>query len=561
MPNTTPSFTPNTLISSKQVSAAIGLKADAVSGVLTTPELASATIIDANSTAIAVLGETLSATAFYNALGTTDWAKAIQAAHDYAAARGLAGVVIDLPAIETMAWDSTVTITTPIRLRGHGIGASRFVISTVLSGNGYLIVNAGSTSSEVQVHFEGFTALFTQPDTATQSQLTQYPPFFYIDATPRVRFDRIRIAAGWRGIAFNGNSGGAEVNWLQTSCLYKNVEIDGCLDTMSLFRWHCYPFDLSANQQKVFYSSGCIGLYSGRCDDLKVTACLWYCGSNSAVTLIAGQTGSTFGVFTACDFDNFGALNMAAGDVNLVGCSITLGDSTSSAILLSGGDLNVTGTIVLCQTAPANNAIIAVTGGNLTTAGLTIKKAVDTQALLMSAGTILASLTVVEPDITTAYTSSLLYLTGGDGIIETNATPHQVTAGRPGVSLVGNLSFVLRGEINNRIINCSAEPAATDINISGLTNPIVADRVISPLRTRVLASQPVGSNGGIQVPHGVTQGQLKIISAQAFCQTANGSGAPMTLVSIDSTYLNFSGGGAGQTAKVVFEYTDFPTNW
>lgn len=311
--------------------------------------------------ALTTFGEEWSVSAFRLSSDGNDWALAIQRAHDRAASLSLPGITLRLPANNAMVWASAVTITTPIRLVGHGIGASRFLISNLISNNGYLIVNAGATSNEVRCRFEGFTAQFTQIDTANQSALTQYPPFLYVQATPRLIIENIRIACGWRGIAFIGNCGGAEISWLQTSCLYRNLEIDGCLDTMMLLRWHCYPFDLNANQQKIFYSSACVGLYSGRCDDLKAIACLWFCGQSSSVTLFAGATGSTFGTFVACDFDNFGALNMSAGEVNITGGSITLGDSASSAILFSGGDLSVTGVTILASTAPANGQVISQT--------------------------------------------------------------------------------------------------------------------------------------------------------------------------------------------------------
>jgi hypothetical protein len=150
------------------------------------------------------------------------------------------------------------------------------------------------------------------------------------------------------GIDMLGNSGGATINGLDMSAFNFGVIIDGSLDTVRIQNLQFWPFALSGNQSSIFFDASNVGVRCGRCDDLKITSCLFINGG-SQVTFIEGTfgplTGPAFGAIIDTDFDNQACLrmNQTGGIIAVTNCYFTIGDANDQPIILLNGSMKVIG--------------------------------------------------------------------------------------------------------------------------------------------------------------------------------------------------------------------------
>ena len=203
---------------------------------------------------------------------------------------------------------------------------------------------------------------FVQPVTSTRSSLVQYPPAIYAQNCPRFSMYQCRITNGMTGIDMRQNSGGATIDGLEMSCYNYGVRIDGSLDSVRIIRLQYWPFDIvgTANES-IFFDSSNRGVESGRCDDLKIEDCLFINGGIQ-LSLISTASGTTFGVCSNTDFDSFGSVNMAGGQMSFVNCYWTIGNANYQPIVITGGILRVDSSDFQAAVA-LNNYMISISGG------------------------------------------------------------------------------------------------------------------------------------------------------------------------------------------------------
>jgi hypothetical protein len=189
---------------------------------------------------------------------------------------------------------------------------------------------------------------FEQPDTAVRASLINYPPAIYAQSTPRFQLLNMKISRAITGIDMRGNSGGATVQGMEMSAFGLGINIDGSLDTVRIDSLQYWPFDLSGNQSSIFFDPNNLGINCGRCDDLKISRCLFINGGTQ-VNFFTGTFGPlygpAFGAITDTDFDNQAALrmNQTGGIIAVSNCYFTIGDANDQPIVLQEGSLKVIG--------------------------------------------------------------------------------------------------------------------------------------------------------------------------------------------------------------------------
>jgi hypothetical protein len=189
---------------------------------------------------------------------------------------------------------------------------------------------------------------FEQPDTAVRASLLNYPPAIYAQSTPRFQLLNMRITRAMTGIDMQGNSGGATIDGLEMSAFNLGIIIDGSLDTVRIDSLQYWPFGLSGNQSSIFFDASNVGVNCGRCDDLKISRCLFINGGvqvNFFNGTFGPLTGPAFGAITDTDFDNQAALrmNQTGGIIAVTNCYFTIGDANDQPIILIEGNLKVVG--------------------------------------------------------------------------------------------------------------------------------------------------------------------------------------------------------------------------
>jgi Pectate lyase superfamily protein len=236
--------------------------------------------------------------------------------------------------------NSAVTMTTPGQiLMGDGRVRTVLLISTTFSGTGVIMFQSGEEGPQVR----DLGIEFTQPDTSTRSALATYPPAILATNQPRFSLERVRIARATTCVSMGGNSGGASIFECEFSAFSQHVFIDGSVDTIRITNTHFWPFDLTANQQTIYYDIGTVGIESGRCDDLILTGCLWLCGLQ--LSFITSAAGTTFATITGCDFDsNYGIL-LTGGILSIAGCFFSTGlvAGTYQCIGVNVGKVQISG--------------------------------------------------------------------------------------------------------------------------------------------------------------------------------------------------------------------------
>ena len=205
---------------------------------------------------------------------------------------------------------------------------------------------------------------FVQPVTSNRASLVAYPPAIYAQNVPRFQILNCRITNGMTGIDMRQNSGGAIIDGLEMSCYNYGVRIDGSLDTVRITNMQYWPFDIvgTANEN-IFFDTTNRGVVSGRCDDLKITSCLFINGGIQ-LELQTTASGTTFGAVTDTDFDNTASISMSGGTMNMVACFCTIGNAAYSPITLTGGFLR-TQSCEFSAAVGVTNAMILQSGSSV----------------------------------------------------------------------------------------------------------------------------------------------------------------------------------------------------
>ena len=454
------------------------------------------------------------------------------------------------------------------RIMGHGRTVSVIMVDAAfnVSAAGMVVALCGEPGPE----FCDFSVQGAQPDTADYTALVKYPPAFLIKDTPRCRFTNIRILACYDGIDFAGNSGGVYVDGLETSCLSKNVHIDGSIDSMRFLNWHCFPTGLSTAQQIIFNSANCYGLHSGRCDDLHLTDCLWLCGRDTAVYFFNSGTGplqgTTFGTIIGCDFDTNAGLQMLDGNVSVIGGEMTMGDGFSHALTLSGGYLRVIGSMIYAAYVTPTLSMMQVSGGVLILSGNTITTHPDIEVLHVTNGQINVTGNQFVPELQTGpLINPSISLLGGTGSIIGN-TWHTFldNSRRVAVSLTGDLDYAITANnFNGYDFAATVQPqmGAFDGNLN-CAHDLSGRVLVGKTRTLVLETFTTDAAGNLAAPHGLDLASQKIIRAQAFCRTTDGTtAAPLTITGINSLTVNFSGGPANAACRATVDFINQSQGW
>jgi hypothetical protein len=203
---------------------------------------------------------------------------------------------------------------------------------------------------------------FVQPVTSNRASLINYPPAIYAQNVPRFQVLNCRITQGMTGIDMRQNSGGATIDNLEMSCYNYGIRIDGSLDSVRIIRLQYWPFEIAgtANESIFFDTSNC-GIESGRCDDLKIEDCLFINGGVQ-LSLISTASGTTFGACSNTDFDSYGRVTIAGGQMSMVNCIWTIGNASYQAIVATGGMIRVTNSDFQAAVA-LTNYMVTVSGG------------------------------------------------------------------------------------------------------------------------------------------------------------------------------------------------------
>lgn len=455
------------------------------------------------------------------------------------------------------------------RVLGHGRTVSIILVDGGfnLSARGVFVAACGEPGPE----FVDFCVEFGQPDTANFAALIAYPPAFLIDNTARSRFRDIRITRGYDGIQFLGNCGGATVLGLETSCLRRNVAIDGSVDSMRLVHWHCFPTGLGANNQVIFNSGNCYGLYSGRCDDLHLTDCLFLCGNDTAVYFynsgVGPLQGATFGTLLGCDFDTNGGLQVADGNISVLGGELTLGDGRSHGILMSGGNLRVIGSWLTQAVASPDAIMVRQLGGIFSMSACELTNAPDSECIQVFNG----QASIIGNQFIDALPAgdrarAKIELVNGTGSVTDNVFHSFAGGTRPGISMVGDLAYAICDNVmNGYSLAVTTTPIiGTFLNNIDAANDLGGYAVVGAIRTLVVENYAVDVNGNLVIPHGLGDAYRKVLQAQAFFRGGAGgvSAIPMPLVAVDGADAVFNGGVSGAPARAVIQYINQPqTGW
>lgn len=251
-------------------------------------------------------------------------------------------------------------------IRGDGRGKTVLRVPPTfnMAALGALVCTGGEPGPD----FRDLTIEFQQPDTSVRDDLIAYPPAIYAQATPRFRARRLRISGAMVGIDATGNSGGCKIDDLEMGAYDTGIRIDGALDSVRLSHIHDWVFGCTPSQIGVRFDGVYKALELGRCDDVHIDDCMFIA---ALVRLWGGSAPGGYGPFgqlTGCDFDHGGGLVVEAGDMAGAALRFTVGMSARSAIVQSGGEIEL-GACKFHADVNADHPLIVLSGGNLGLSG------------------------------------------------------------------------------------------------------------------------------------------------------------------------------------------------
>ena len=459
------------------------------------------------------------------------------------------------------------------RIEGHGRAISIIMVDAAFqaSAQGVFVINTGETAPE----FHGFGVSFVQVDTSSLAALTPFPPAFQVINSARGRFIDIRILAGMIGINFVGNCGGSTVVRLESSCLRQNIAIDGSFDSMRIEGWHVFPTGLTASQQAIFYSVDCIGLNTGRCDDLKLLDSLFLCGRaiNSYPTTLP-VTGGTTGTVSGCAFDTYGNVTVSGGWLQFVGNYFTLVNGVAAITQTGSCELDISGNrfeiaggtpsagyVVQAGSNGADPCILSMSG-NLFDTG-----SADVSAVQIVGTAISVDITgnIFRRSLAGVFGAPALSVgPGGNGVISGNqfSSPGQGGSG-PAMAFAGDASYLVEGNYcGNRAILTPFQTSVLDLcdNFALGGADLVNNNLAGVSRTislHVIAN----ATGNSIITHGISDLHKRLLHLTVLARAADGSAVPLVAQQVTPIQIVIAGAPANARLRVSFAYSDYIDAW
>ena len=205
-------------------------------------------------------------------------------------------------------------------MSGDGRDASVLRIDSSFNLADVAVIDCSNIQPGVVLRDFGIT--FTQPDTSSRGSLTAYPVVIKATDAPRTTIQDLKIQGAIDGIDLTGNSGGAFIELLEMSAFGTGIEIDGSLDTIRINKFHFWPFNLTSNQQQIFYSSGTQGMQIGRVDGLFINEYLnisWL-----GMTLTSTVSGDPWVYIENSGFDTYNGIVHNGGSLQVTNSYITV---------------------------------------------------------------------------------------------------------------------------------------------------------------------------------------------------------------------------------------------
>ncbi len=493
-----------------------------------------------------------------------------------AAASGL-----DILVLGKAVLNRSVRFTTPGQvIYGRDRSKDGFVVPALTAALAGAVGVLDVESGEVGTHFIDIGMTFVQPDVATRAGLVAYPPAIYVNASPRVVLDRVRIVAAINGLVLNGNCGGLYGNILEFGCFGQNVAIDGCLDAVRLNGLHVFPYAMTSNQVSLFTNTtegtGATAIHSGRCDDLVVTNSLFISGVG--VHLVQGASGPTFGTMSNVAFDTFGGYIQDAGTMVLSGCYWTLGalgsNTAAYAIAHNGGQLMVTNPWILVAVTPTaaiTNGVIGINGhatdaftltGGMFQSGANIPYYGIYQTKADGNMTISGLSWVTDPAM--ACTQPKIIIAGNATV--TGMSFNQITTGsQPNAILVAsNGAVVVNNNMGGRGIALSADPMLSTVfgNFNTASQDFTGAALIGAVHERRLTGTST-AGGVLTIPHGISGANLRVHGVDLVYKGGSSEAERYTgAYYVDGTNVVIASGAPASTRfRVVVRYVDTNDNW
>ena len=242
-------------------------------------------------------------------------------------------------------------------IEGDGKGVTIIAVGSDfnLAASGVFVMPGGPWVPGPQ--FRDFQINFAQPDTATYASLLAYPPAFFAQGIARATWHRVKINAAMKGIDLRLNGAGTSIVDCELCCFDWHIYLDGEADSVTVQSCR-FENDLLTANQSVIYRAQAVGIISGRCDDLHVIGCLFFCWLG--VHLIVGaDTNVTLGSVTNCDFDTYGGIKVDNGNLQVSACGFTLGTAASVALSIAQGNMSISACWFLSNVTLTNAMIMA----------------------------------------------------------------------------------------------------------------------------------------------------------------------------------------------------------
>jgi hypothetical protein len=205
-------------------------------------------------------------------------------------------------------------------MSGDGRDASVLEIDSGFNLSSAAVIDCSNIQPGVVLR--DFGIKFTQPDTTNRASLTAYPVAIKAVDAPRVTIQDLKIQGAIDGIDLTGNSGGAFIELLEMSGFGTGITIDGSLDTIRVNKFHYWPFNLTSNQQTIFYSSGTQAMQVGRVDGLFINEFLNI--SYLGMTLASTGSGDPWVYIENSAFDTWNGIVQNGGSLQVTNSYITV---------------------------------------------------------------------------------------------------------------------------------------------------------------------------------------------------------------------------------------------
>ena len=213
----------------------------------------------------------------------------------------------------TYKLSATVALANGQRFYGDGDDKTIIRIPQTFTGNVF------SCTGEPGPEVSNLRIQYAANDSSSRAAVATSGNAFLLGNCPRFLIENVAITGFTYGINMVGNSGGAVIRNLKSSCFAYAISIDGSLDTVRIEDLDIYPYDLSPNQQLVMADANTNGVLSGRCDDLQVNGFKAF-KCRTAINFSGGSDGSgTFGTGTSFQMDDSCSIVMSTGQFDVVG--------------------------------------------------------------------------------------------------------------------------------------------------------------------------------------------------------------------------------------------------